>query len=758
MLIAKKRLPRLAAYCFCACAVALPLACECGEILWDNYGVPHVYAEDIPDVIRGFGYAQMEAHAETLLINLAQARGRSAEYFGPGAGNANTTNDIQVRTFGIPERARQWLAEGGAKQRRYLEAAVAGMNEYAQAHADTISPVFRQILPIVPADLLADFQRTITFTFQSEQSKVPSLLAAWQAGQIAATGPGTALASAPRSVRAPANGSNGWAVGPGRSRDRHAILMGNPHLPWGNNQPIQGLGLFQWFEANLVVGDPHTPDLNAEGVTFVGAPFLGIAYSDDIGWTHTNNTIKNADLYEVTLTGPGTYLWNGQSRPLQISSGSIKVLQPDGSLVTHTFPVLQSVHGPLIAQRGNRALALKVAGLEAPSPVTQYWGMIGAHNLREFIEANSALQMPFFNVVYADRDGHIMYLFGGLQPVRPGGTYYDWAGIIPGDTSETLWTHTLPWDKLPRTIDPPGHFVQNCNDAPWTSTFPQTVLFEDFPAWISPQEMDLRPQHSATFLLSRQHFTADQILRGKMSTHLFLADRLLPDLIAAARSSGDPTAEAAAGVLAEWSGEADAGSRGAFLFEAWYDAYSSNAAVPKDTTLRLNFTYPAFRIGYNPADPLRTPQGLAETTIAVQTLIGVAAHVQQLYGALDVAWGDVHKTVLATRDPTMQTVIPLSDDPLSGADDIFGPVRTVWPFPAPDQVHLWSYGGDGYVQLVEFTPSGSKARALLTYGNASRPGSTHITDQLPWFDAKHLRPVLRTRAAVEAATVSRETF
>jgi len=62
------------------------------------------------------------------------------------------------------------------------------------------------------------------------------------------------------------------------------------------------------------------------------------------------------------------------------------------------------------------------------------------------------------------------------------------------------------------------------------------------------------------------------------------------------------------------------------------------------------------------------------------------------------------------------------------------------------------------VQLVEFTPTGAQARALLTYGNFSRPGSSHITDQLPLFDAKQLRPALRSRQAVEAASVSRESF
>ena len=172
----------------------------------------------------------------------------------------------------------------------------------------------------------------------------------------------------------------------------------------------------------------------------------------------------------------------------------------------------------------------------------------------------------------------------------------------------------------------------------------------------------------------------------------------------------------------------------------------------------LYYPHPAFRIGWDPADPLRTPQGLAETTVAVQTLISAARQVQAAYGRLDVAWGEVHRTVLATHDATLQDVIPVSNDPASGPDDVFGPVRSLWPFPAPDGVHAWHYGGDGYVQLVEFTPSGARAQALLTYGNASRPGSPHVSDQLGWFARKELRKVLRDRGEIERRTVSREQF
>jgi acyl-homoserine-lactone acylase len=107
--------------------------------------------------------------------------------------------------------------------------------------------------------------------------------------------------------------------------------------------------------------------------------------------------------------------------------------------------------------------------------VTQYWNMIQANNLKEFIAANSALQMPFFNVIYADRDGHIFYLFGGRQPVRNGGSWGTYSGILNGSDPSLFWTDTFPLSDLPQAIDPPGGFVANSNNPPWTSTFPQTL-------------------------------------------------------------------------------------------------------------------------------------------------------------------------------------------------------------------------------------------------------------------------------------------
>ncbi|MGH6822996.1 MAG: penicillin acylase family protein, partial [Methylocella sp.] len=551
------------------------------EILWDQFGIPHVYGRDLLTVVRGLGYAEMENHAETILMNVASARGRSAEYFGPGAGNANVQNDIMVRTEDIPRRAQTWVQTGGDEQADIIQAFTEGENEYATRHGDTIDPSFRRVLPVVPTDITAGIQNVVHFHIMPGQDNIPALISAWQKGGISAANavacnftPGCPNVTAVARNDIP-SGSNGWAIAPTKSASGNAILMGNPHLPWGNNSPVPGLGIFQLMEANLVIGDPENPKLNASGAVFAGAPFIAIGYSDEIGWTHTNNTIQNTNLYELTLNPDGTYNFGHFHLPLRCTPDTVKVRQAADQHIV----ICTSVHGPIVAPPNttnpNKALALRVAGLRQPSVVTQYWRMIKAHNLEEFVAANSALQMPYLNVIYADRDGHILYVFGGRQPVRQGGDWGKYSGVLDGSDPSLLWTRTFAWSELPRAIDPPGGFVANSNNPPWSSTFPQTPTNDPakFPAYVAPQFMELRAQNGAGILLgllkSGKRLTFADVLSGKESTHMLLADRVLADLILAAKLSGNPIAMQAAATLEAWDRNADATSQGAVLFEAW---------------------------------------------------------------------------------------------------------------------------------------------------------------------------------------------
>jgi acyl-homoserine-lactone acylase len=349
-----------------------------------------------------------------------------------------------------------------------------------------------------------------------------------------------------------------------------------------------------------------------------------------------------------------------------------------------------------------------------------------------------------------------MYLFGGRQPVRQGGNYADYAGILDGSDPQLLWHRTLRWTELPKTVNPPGGFVQNANDPPWTSTFPQTVDPCDFPTWIAPRSMTLRPQHGASFLLSRDRFTAEEVLAGKMSTRMQLAERLLPDLLAAVDASGDATARQAGDILRAWDQTADAASVGSPLFERWFEILLADPMTPRSPV--FGNSYPAFRTEWSSDAPLSTPVGLADAAGAVPALIQAAQQLTAQFGNAAVPWGQVHRDVLVTRDPAFQTATPIGEAAQSGTTNVFGPVRVVDSFPAPEGGRRLGFSGDGWVQLVEFTPAGAQAQVLLTYGNASRPGSPHIADQLPLFEQKTLRPALRERGEVERNTVKREKF
>ncbi len=44
------------------------------EILWDNWGIPHIFASDEPKLMEAFGWAQAQGHGDLLLTLYGEAR------------------------------------------------------------------------------------------------------------------------------------------------------------------------------------------------------------------------------------------------------------------------------------------------------------------------------------------------------------------------------------------------------------------------------------------------------------------------------------------------------------------------------------------------------------------------------------------------------------------------------------------------------------------------------------------------------------
>ena len=281
------------------------------EILWDTWGVPHIFAQDSESLFYAFGWAQMHNHADLILQLYGRVRGEAAQYWGAD----QLESDVTMHTVGVPEIGQAQYEAQNEEFKGYLDAFAAGMNAYAEANPDAIADEVESVLPVRNSDPLTLAYSNVTVAFVAGGAIGQSQ--AWSAGQA---------------------GSNAWAIAPERSASGNALLVENPHLPWSD--------IFTWFEAHLVA-----PDVNLYGATLVGLPGIEIGFNEYLGWTHTVNTYDGYDLYELSLTESAGYLLDGEEQAFDVQERTIMVLQDDGSLEEHTFPVVQSVHGPVIAQK-----------------------------------------------------------------------------------------------------------------------------------------------------------------------------------------------------------------------------------------------------------------------------------------------------------------------------------------------------------------------------------------------------------------------
>lgn len=664
------------------------------EILWDNYGVPHIFARDRDGLAHALGWAQMRNHGDLLLRLYAQARGNGAELFGEDYLEA----DRWTWTMGIPGRSTEWLSAQSPDMRAHITAFVTGINAFAQAHPGMVGDSVRAVLPVTETDVLGHAQRILFSVFIASRQRADEETDAWKE-----------------------RGSNAWAIAPSRSASGTALLLVNPHLPWAD--------LFTWLEAQLVM-----PGVDMYGASLVGSPILQIAFNDHLGWTHTVNTQDGNDLYELTLV-PGGYRWDGEVRPFETER---RLVQVRGSATkparTDTLVVRRSVHGPIVADKPGRGVAIRLVGLDMPLVLEQWWNMGQARSLSAFETAIRPNQISGQNIIYADRDGHIMHFYGGNTPVRAAGSRAHWEGIVPGESSANLWTGVHGFDEMPKVVDPISGYVQNANEPPWWSTFPLALDPAQYPAYMATRTMSLRAQRSVAMLDADPSITYEELIDYKHSTRMELADRLLDDLLPAVRASGSAAARAAADVLERWDRSADADSRGAVLFVEWWRALGQR---PR--------TGSVWSRGWSSESPRLTPDGLSDPAGAVAALETAAATVVRRFGAIDVKWGDVYRV---RRDSV--------DLPSNGAAGTYGVFRVIgYEAAGPDRYR--AVGGDSYVAAIEFS-SPVRARSIVGVGNASRAGSPHRTDQLGLMSAKQLKPVWRTRAEIMANLQVREQF
>jgi len=319
--------------------------------------------------------------------------------------------------------------------------------------------------------------------------------------------------------------------------------------------------------------------------------------------------------------------------------------------------------------------------------------------------------IPSLNAAYADRSGRIAYFYNAKIPVRAPG--YDWSGVVPGNTSLTLWTEFLPFDALPKVVDPPSGFVQNCNSSPFETTLGAgNPRPEDFPESAGIEtRMTNRALRALEQLGADSSITAEELRAIKfdvtVSEHSELFEYLERALAAVDAAGVAPQSleASAATLLRSWDRRADPGNRA--------------------TTLAILTLYPLIQARHD-GRPDPDPRA---------SLSAATAMLMRRHGRLDPPWSWVNRM---RRGSVARGV--------DGAPDVLHAVEG--PL---ERGRVAADSGDGLMFLVSFGQDGVRSESLHQYGSAtSRPKSPHYADQVPLFVAHQLKPVWLDESEIRA--------
>ena len=655
------------------------------EILVDEYGVPHIYANDHYDVffVQGFNAARDRLWQ----IDLWKRRGLGQ--LSEILGKQHVAQDKAARMFVYRgDMYAEWLAYGN-DAKRIAESFTAGINafvEVAKANPD-LMPVEFAMLGYEPSPWSADdvvrirsnglWRNVVTEVWRARlacngqadlAARWLKLEPTWQTETPAGLDPcvipdnvldNYLLAKAPVDFSLqPAQqqlaglleqathdahhldvGSNNWVVTGSRTTTGRPILADDPH------------------RGHAVPSLRYIAHLNGPGINVIGAgepalPGISIGHNDEIAFGLTIFPIDQEDLY-VYRKKRGGYEYNGSVEPFVEVEESIAVKNDKAQTISLKF----TRHGPVVAETKKHAFAVRAAWLEPG--MAPYFGSIEymrAQNFREFVGALNRWGAPSENQVYADIEGNIGYKPAGRFPKRD-----NWDGLlpVPGD-GRYEWDGYFDMDVLPEEYNPKRGFSGTANAMSLPNDYPidqYKVGFE----WSAPW----RYKRLWEFLDTPEPHSMEDSLALQRDYHSVLARRvmaLLPDLAKSNPNSGGP-------LLAEWDQFLAADSAAAALWNVWYYRHL-NPALGRSLSEESE----------PPLGPLDTQTTLelletqAGQAVAVTSLRDAWAATTELLGtdAGQWQWGDLHQIafthpLLDRADPALAEQMRIKPYPRGGS-------------------------------------------------------------------------------------------
>ncbi len=264
-------------------------------------------------------------------------------------------------------------------------------------------------------------------------------------------------------------GSNNWIVTGEHTQSGYPMMANDPH----RTQAAPSLR----YMAHLVA-----PGWNVIGGGEPEIPGISIGHNEYGAWGLTVFRTDGEDLmvYKTNPKNPNQYWYKGAWKEMEIITESIPVKgQKDPTKVELKY----SIHGPVVYEdaKKNIAYAVRCAWAEiGGSPYLASLRMDQARNWDEFRAACNYSNIPGENMIWADRDGNIGWQAVGIAPIRS-----NWSGLVPvpGDGSYE-WDGYLPIINKPNVLNPESgiFYTANANVTANDYAYPDALGF----SWSDP--------------------------------------------------------------------------------------------------------------------------------------------------------------------------------------------------------------------------------------------------------------------------------
>ena len=635
------------------------------DIVRDEFGVPHIYAETDAEVAYGLAWVNAEDDFKTIQEAYLAGNAMLSNYIGLKGAPA----DFISQFIGSKSLIEEKINEISKDYLNGVDGYVQGLNAYAKANPKKV--LYRKLFPITTKKMLMYSQLQL---FISNEG-------AYWAGRI--------LNNDTQDDYLDQNltGSNVIAMNSSKTISGETFLAINTH------QPLEGPT--SWYEVHL----NSEEGTNIIGTMYPGTPNVLIGVNEHLGWSHTVNYPDKTDVFKLKMKNKRKYIVDGEEYDLEKHNAkiSIKLL---GIPIKINRKYYKSIYGPTLKNKSGY-YSIRTPTLFNVRALEQWWKMGKAKNFSEFYDAFKMKQIPGFNVGYADKYDTIFYMSNGILPKRAEG--YNWKGIVPGDTMETLWTEYHDIEDLPQVLQPKSGFIYNANHSPFKSTsadenpneldYSERMGYETYDNNRSTRLIELIESYDKVSYNDFKDIKYDNSFPSKFNYN-FMDINLISEI----ELDEDHELFEIVNEIQNWDRKTDINSIGAGLYGVLY-----------------------YQLIYNYADQIRklsSEDKPVSKEIILSAVSDIKSYLIEHFGKVKINLGEFQKLVRGDKEL-----------PIWGLPDV---ITAMSSRPYKDGKHK-VFAGESYIGLVRFTKNGPLFESVISFGNSDNPTSDHYTDQMEMY-------------------------